>query len=341
MPEDISASLPFREEYADGLQKILRARRAECDRLRAERMSPESIAADRDSFREEYRNLLGWPLNEYETLRKQPMNVRKIPHGENEFAHIWQMQFEILPELWFYGLFFEHKNKAESLPFVICQHGGVGTPEIVSGVVGDTANYNRLLERAATYGKGANTFAPGLYLWHPDYLPKYDRAGLDNSLKQVGGSIAALEVFAIRRTLDWFADEGIAKEGHIGMIGLSYGGSYTLLTAAAEPRITAAYASCQYNDRYLYNWADWTWTNAANTFLDAEMAALVAPRALYLEEGTRDELFASEPFLRECERAVPFFEAAGAGEKLKFRAFDGTHELDKDNDGYDFIFRYL
>ncbi len=341
MSEEISASLPFREEYADGIRKLIEARRAECDRFRAERMSPEKIAADRETFRKEYCDLLGYPLNAYDDLKHQPMNVQKTPHGENDFAKIWRMQFEILPDLWFYGLFFEHKNHAEPLPFVICQHGGLGTPEIVSGVVGDTANYNRLLERAATYGKGANTFAPGLFLWHQDYLPKYDRASIDNSLKQLGGSIAALEVFAICRTLDYFVNEGIARENRIGMIGLSYGGSYTLLIAAAEPRIAAAYSSCQYSDRYRYNWSDWTWTNAANTFLDAEMAALVAPRALYLEEGTRDELFDIEPFLAECERAVPFFEAAGAGEKLKFRAFDGTHELDRDNDGYDFVFRYL
>ena len=340
MPEDISLSLSFRKTYDEGLKKLVENRRAECDRLRAERMSPANIAADREMYRAEYIDLLGWPLNAYEEYRRTPMAVKKIPHGENDFAVIWQMQFEVLPELWFYGLFFEHKNKSEDLPFVICQHGGLGTPEVVSGVLGETYNYNNLLERAARYGTGANTFAPGLYLWSDDYGPKKDRSAMDNALKQLGGSIAALEVYAIRRTLDWFMDEGIAREGHIGMIGLSYGGSYTLLTAAAEPRITAAYSSCQYNDRYLYNWSDWIWKGSA-MFLDAEMAALVAPRALYLEEGDSDELFDDKTFLAECERAVPFFEAAGAREKLSFRAFAGTHELDKADDGYDFVFRYL
>lgn len=340
MPEDISASLPFREEYDTGLKKLVENRRAELDRVRAERMSPANIAADREKFRREYTDLLGWPLNVYENYRSVPMNVRRLPHGENDFAVIWQMQFEVLPELWFYGLFFEHKNKAEDLPFVICQHGGLGTPEVVSGVLGETYNYNNLLERAANYGKGANTFAPGLYLWHDDYGPKKDRNRIDNDLKQLGGSIAALEVFAIRRTLDYFIGEGIAKEGHIGMIGLSYGGLYTLLTAAADPRINAAYSSCQYNDRYLHNWPDWTWKNSA-MFLDAETAALVAPRALYLEEGDNDELFDDETFLKECERAVPFFKAADAEENLKYRAFKGTHELDKSDDGYTFVFAHL
>ena len=76
-------------------------------------------------------------------------------------------------------------------------------------------------------------------------------------------------------------------------------------------------------------------------FLDAEMAALVAPRALYLEEGDNDELFDDKTFLAECERAVPFFEAAGAADKLKFRAFEGTHELYKENEGYNFVFQHL
>lgn len=340
MTEEISSSLPFREEYDRGLKQLIENRRAELNRVRAERMSPANIAADREKFRREYLDLLGWPLNEYEEYRKTPMNVRVIPHGENDFAVIRQMQFEVLPDLWFYGLFFEHKNKSEDLPFVICQHGGLGTPEVVSGVLGETYNYNNLLERAATYGKGANTFAPGLYLWHDDYGPKKDRNSIDNALKQLGGSIAALEVFAIRRALDWFVDEGIAKEGHIGMIGLSYGGSYTLLTAAADTRITAAYSSCQYNDRYIHNWYDWTWKGSA-MYLDAEMAALVAPRALYLEEGDNDDLFDDKTFLRECERAVPFYEAAGVPENLKYRAFQGSHELCKDSGGYDFVFRYL
>ncbi|MBO4931460.1 MAG: hypothetical protein J6I42_04685, partial [Clostridia bacterium] len=135
MAELISQSLAFREEYDAGLKKLIAGRRSELDRIRAERMSPAKIAADREKFRREYLDLLGWPLNQYDEYRKTPMNVRKTPHGENDFAVIWQMQFEVLPGLWFYGLFFEHKNKSEDLPFVICQHGGLGTPEVVSGAL--------------------------------------------------------------------------------------------------------------------------------------------------------------------------------------------------------------
>ena len=340
MNEDISHFIPFRTDYATGLKTTIQKRRDAFDRMRAERMSPAMIAANREKYRNEFIDLLGWPLNAYEEYRNTPMNVRKERYGENEFSVIWQMRFEVLPELWFYGLFLEHKNKADRLPFVICQHGGLGTPEYVSGIFGETYNYNHLLERAANYGKGANTFAPGLYLWGEGNGPERDRDGIDNSLKQLGSSISALEVFAIRRTLDWFVDEGIAEEGHIGMIGMSYGGLYTLLTAAVDQRIHAAYSSCHYNNRYRYNSPDWTW-KGSGMFLDAEISALVAPRALYLEESDNDNLFDYTSFVAECERTVPFYEAAGVPENLKYNVFEGTHELDTKNDGYDFIFRNL
>jgi len=225
---------------------------------------------------------------------------------------------------------------------VICQHGGLGTPETASGIVGNTSNYNHMTERAYQYKSGAHAFAPGLYLWRDDTAgPVHDRAQADIALKQLGGSIAALEVFAIRRVLDYFEKEGFARDGHIGMIGLSYGGSYAVLTAAADTRITAVYSSCQFNNRYIYNRADWVWRNSASSFLDAEIASLIAPRALFLEEGTSDDLFRADTFIAECERTVLFFEAAGASDKLKFRTFEGGHELCKDSAGYDFLFKYI
>ena len=340
MPEDIEFSLPYRETYQEGLYAVLEARRAEMSRQREARITPARMAQNREAFREEFADLLGWPLNCYEAYRDQPMQVRKELQGENDFSKIYRMQFEVLPNLWFYGIFFEHKNTADALPFVICQHGGQGTPERISGLWDTTSNYNDLLARTARHGHGANTFAPGLCLWSDDYGPKRERETLDRGLKQVGSSIAALEVFSLRRVLDYFIREGIAREGHIGMVGLSYGGSYTLLCAAADTRIRAAYSSCQYNDRYRYNWGDWTWKGSA-ALMDAEMAALVAPRALFLEEGDNDELFAWDSFLEECKRVEPFFAAANAADKLKYRVFNGNHELCKDDQGFDFLFANL
>ena len=336
-PED---SLRFRQSYLDGIRKTIEARRAECDRLRAAYLSPESCAAHREDYRKDFLDLLGSPLREYEELKSSPMAVKSEPRGFYGEAEMTSLQFEVLPGLWFYGIYFEHPKKDPSLPFVISQHGGAGTPEVGSNFFGPN-NYTDMTERALNYGGGANVFAPGLILWTKEFGPEYDRASLDIQLKQVGSSITALELFALRRTLDYFVERGIAHPGSIGMLGLSYGGFYTLMTAAAEPRIDAAYASCQYNDRYRYGWEDWTWTGAAEKFLDAEIAALVAPRALYLEEGDHDPLFDAASFEEECRRALPFFEAAGAADRLGWQVFDGDHELAHNDNGFDFLFRHL
>jgi predicted acyl esterase len=121
------------------------------------------------------------------------------------------------------------------------------------------------------------------------------------------------------------------------MIGLSYGGMYTLYTAAADTRIKAAVSSCWFNDRYEYNWEDWTYFNGGR-FLDAEVADLILPRKLYIEAGLHDELFTANAARAEFERLKKYAEREHAESALRFKLFDGGHELDKTSDeGIDFL----
>ena len=59
--------------------------------------------------------------------------------------------------------------------------------------------------------------------------------------------------------------------------------------------------------------------------------ALVAPRTLLLELGTRDEIFETEPSRRELRRLEAFFDRAGCPEKLAMDFFDGVHEFNRDD----------
>ena len=76
------------------------------------------------------------------------------------------------------------------------------------------------------------------------------------------------------------------------MMGLSYGGCYTLYTAAIDTRIDAAVSSCFFNERNRYLWSDWSYFGFMNEFNDAEVCALICPRALMIEVGDSDTLFA-------------------------------------------------
>ena len=347
--EERNVSLKYRSDYYEGINKLIAARRDSVDKIRAEYITPEKAAADRDGYRRDLTKIFGWPLTEYDKFATMPMNVTTEKRCETDDAVVYSVQLEVLPDVLFYGLFCENKKPAEDAPFVIIQHGGAGGPETISEMWG-SSNYCKIVDRIVS--RGANAFCPGLLLWAkddaPEWIEKYrpfekdERDYADFRLRQIGGSITAVEVLAIRRVIKYYLEKGIAKAGHIGMTGLSYGGFYTLMTSALEPMIDAAYISCQFSDRYTYDqWPDWIFDGVGEKFLDAEIAALIAPRPLFIEEGNEDEFFKEEPFLSECRRTKPFFKAAGAEDKLVYRVFKGGHQYAEDDDGVDFLMKNL
>lgn len=132
-----------------------------------------------------------------------------------------------------------------------------------------------------------------------------------------------------------------ADREHCGMIGLSYGGFYTFLTAALEPRLRVAAESCCLTDRMVYDWVDWTFFNSANRFTDEELARMIAPRALYAESADHDEIFDPQAARPVMERIAGAYTDLGIAEKFRFKIFEGTHELSKDPEIMDFFEQYL
>lgn len=179
--------------------------------------------------------------------------------------------------------------------------------------------------------KGVNVFAPQLCLWQVNrFGPDNKRDELDLKLKQLGSSIAALEIYSIKRCLDYFEKE-LYCSGVFGMAGLSYGGFYTLYTTAADTRIKSALSCSHFNDRIKYGWASISFFNAASTFLDAETAALIMPRHLAIEVGDNDELFTPETAQNDEFEILKGY-AKGHGDCFKFHIFKGVHEFCPEND---------
>jgi dienelactone hydrolase len=262
--------------------------------------------------------------------------VKKI--GEDSLGQISRVWIETLPGVHTYGLFFRPYGMGR-FPLVISQHGGHGTPELCSGFFG-SANYNDMTRRVLR--RGIAVFAPQLLLWNPEsYGPKHEKDEIDKRLKQVGGSLAALELFRLARAIDYFAARREIDAERIGMIGLSYGGFYTLFAAALDKRIKAAVSSCFFNDRKVYAFADWTWFDAANRFLDAEVGALVCPRPLRVEIGKKDEMFDVRKARGQAERLAATYKRLGIAERFQYKEHAGGHELDRAEDGMDFLCRHL
>jgi len=121
-------------------------------------------------------------------------------------------------------------------------------------------------------------------------------------------------------------------------MGLSYGGYFSLYTAAADKRIKSIYAAGFFNDRSKNCFGDWVYENAANTFFDAEVAALCAPRRLQIDVGKTDGVFDYKPSLKESERAKKYFSHFKALDNFRFNLWEGGHRFDDSGDGFEFFF---
>ena len=339
--EDKALSQPYRAGYLASVKAYLAAVQAEAAEKRGTFITPQKLAEAPDDYRRAFYEMLGAPLTDYEIHRQTPVTcLEDTLVNDNSECEIRRLRLAVLGEYTMYGILFLPKNRRSDAPLVISQHGGAGTPELCSDFFGDT-NYNHQTRRLLA--RGAVVFAPQLLLWNIEtFGDEYDRHRIDNDLKQIGSSIAALEVFGIMRCIDWLVTQPWCNPEHIGMAGLSYGGFFTMMTAAADTRIRSAYVSCSFIDMLKYNiFTDWTWKNSANMFLEAEIAALIAPRAVCFDAGDRDELFGSESSKAEFARLKPFFAAQNVEDHIRLFTFDGNHELNPADDGMEFLFAHL
>ncbi|MBR2459691.1 MAG: hypothetical protein IKB34_00460 [Clostridia bacterium] len=330
--ESIEDSAQYKKDYMNGLEALVRARQAEAAQKREE--YAKGIFSEQDRYRQDFKKMLGWPLVDCE-VSSLP-GVKKTKLSEEKGYTVYRMQFEILDGVVMTGLYFRMSTD-EKKPLVLVQHGGNGTPELVSGVYDSTGNYNQMLQRVIDHG--VHAFAPQLLLWHPErYGVPQSRVSIDARLKRVGSSITAVELFGLTRILDYF--EAVENVSSFGMVGLSYGGFYTLFFSALDTRIRSAISCSFFNERDRYPWSDWTWFRSAEQFDDAEIACMVYPRRLCIEIGTKDELFDVSHGIRSYEKIKNLCKDVGL-DWISFIAFDGTHEFYKDERPVEELMKHL
>jgi len=311
----------FKQEYVSGINAVLEKRAEEAGHSRNRYF--KDIFKEPEKYRDDFKAMLGWPLTGKEA-RSEPKVSMELLSGEDGY-NVFRMRIEILDDLVMTGVFFKADGE-EKKPLVILQHGGLGTPELISGIYGDTANYNDMLHRTIRYG--VHAFAPQLLLWSGEYDVPYNRIEIDAKLKRVGSSITAIEVYGIMRVLDYFENQSYVST--FGMFGLSYGGFYTLFTAAVDTRIKSAIASGFFSTRDKYGWADWVWFDYASKFDDAEIACLIWPRKLCLQIGDKDDIFDYTYSVQSFEKIKEYCLKADTN-WVDFILFEGGHETYRDD----------
>ena len=323
--EDSKSGNEYRKEYLSSINRLI------CERRRV--LLDHRMALSKDIIEkcDEYRNILidmlGWPLTD---KVHAPLSVREKFIAEENGVRIFRVQFEIFKDFYWYGVLL--KNKNDKLPLVIAQHGGLGTPELCSGLLsGGTANYNDMVEKILN--RGVHVFAPQMLLWDKDtYGIKYDRLKIDAELKQVGGSISAIEIYCLRCCMSYFESREYVNKDKIGMVGMSYGGFYSLYTAAIDTRIKTVLSSSFFNDRYIYSWIDWTWFKSGEIFGDSDVALLIYPRKLWITVGTEDNVFDINSARNELKRLKKECETNMIGaEWVNYFESDAVHEFCADD----------
>lgn len=331
--ESVEAGNAFRAEYLDGIKNIINNRITEVDKIRRE--FDKKMVAEPEVYRKKLIEMCGWPLTERFQCGKEPESLQgitaaELPNVRKRFVtkdgeySIYRMQLETMPGLWFYGILFVNEDGCKR-PFVITQHGSLGTPERISSLIdGYSGNYNEMNNRILS--KDVNVFAPQLLLWRTDVFGnEFDRNKLDAQLKQCGSSIIALELYSLMRSLDWFEKEDYVDEKRIGMVGMSMGGMYTMYMSAIDQRIRSAVASSFFCRHYDVLNPNYIFKNAGSSFMDAEKVMLVRPRKIYLAMGDEDTLFKASDSIKEFEIIKEIY--PDWQEWCDLHIFKGTHEF--------------
>lgn len=335
--EEIEKDTRYRQDYEKDIADFLNCEKEKAEKRRDAFFSPAGYKADQEGYRGQFLTMLGFPLDRE---KEMPSLVEKTFVTQDGDVNIYRLQFLFWGCIKVYAMYFEQLNADMGTPFVIGLHGGEGTPELVSSIHMNSANYNHLVRRMTD--RGANVLVPQLLLWSKDnYGGGYDRIYTDGKLRQLGGSMTALELYFLRGLLDYFIANERINQDKIGVCGLSYGGMYALHFAAMDTRVKACYSCSWVCDGFAYSWADWSYKNAQNTFATAETAGLIAPRALVVAMGDHDELFDSGLTEKECARIAQFYKAFNAEENFLVQIFDGSHELDKGDKEFEFFFNKL
>ncbi|HEY3397082.1 MAG TPA: dienelactone hydrolase family protein [Armatimonadota bacterium] len=335
--EELTASLPHREAQWQELE-------AYTERVVAEGAAREVYPADFSSeaaylrtiepLRELLRERIGYPPPGLGAAGEARLELV----GEDRLARYYRAWIPLATaagELHVYGLYLVPQGLTGPAPLVLAQHGGGGTPEAT--IFAGGANYKDMTRGAAA--RGYVVFAPGL-LFNPfsdleveSLLPADARRRLDQRLRLVGTSLTALEVAKLSRALDALLVRPEVDAERVAMVGLSYGGYYTLYATALEPRIRVAVSSCYFNDQaqrmaaeFPQNWSDMRFAGTVSELADPELAALICPRPLQVQVGEEDTLFNIDAARQAAQRAGEYYQRLGAEERWDFQACAGGHE---------------
>jgi dienelactone hydrolase len=157
----------------------------------------------------------------------------------------------------------------------------------------------------------------------------------------LGGSVAGIRVFDGMRAVDYLKTLGNADVSRLGVMGISGGGMHAFFSACLDTRIRAAVISGYFCDwRHSILAMNHCGCNFVPGILRlgelSDLSALIAPRPLLIESGTRDEIFPIAAVKRTVRKARAAWRVFDADANLQTDCFPGTHQISGAK-AYDFL----
>ena len=343
--EDVRASNPLRSEQARELDAYILARKADTKPLRAvftpDYRSPRAYEASARKLRRTFADHIGYPPP---GRPEGEADFRQI--GADGLATYYRARIPILPGVHAEGIYIVPKNIPKEwkgrAPLVVAMHGGGGSPEVALFHGG--ANYHDMVRGGAR--RGYVVFAPQ-HLFSAEGFEGDVRNRTDMRLRLVGTSLTAIEIAKITRSLDVLCKRPEVDARRIAMVGLSYGGYYTLMTMALDPRIKTGVSSCYFGVqefRYAQNEnsipSDFQFADRFTLLRDPEIVALICPRPLQIQAGANDDAEHRDMGKQLAPDAAAYYKGLNRGADFQFLVFPGGHEF-YDPAAWDFVQKHL
>ncbi|MDA0745832.1 MAG: hypothetical protein O2954_04890 [bacterium] len=262
-----------------------------------------------------------------------PLDPVLEPWYENDHIQAWWLTIGLLGGLRGRGILALPKNRTKLVPLVIAQHGIGSSPEKAFGLddPGDVyKSYARTLAE-----EGFAVIAPMNISGGPP------RSRLERLCKLMGKTLWGLEIFRTRRLLDYLETREEIDINRTAMYGISLGGAYTMFTTPVEPRIKAAVVCAWFNQRrnkmvvddpryscFLSVNEEHIWIPGwLREFTDSDLASLICPRPLLVEQGKADGIAWWPMMLQEYEETREHYQKLDLEDHIEIDLHEGGHEI--------------
>jgi dienelactone hydrolase len=330
------------EGYVDSLQA--EANRTP-ERLGLSFQSEADYAHSCQTLRQSLASNLGYPPPGLLPGRSRPTLVRI---SADKTASYYDLTVPVFEGVNVRGLFIMPRRTDPSgrTPLIVAVHGRGGMPDApASGQLSAVSRSNRDLAFGAVQ-KGYAVWEP-LLVFYGDGYPPDIRDRLDTRARQSGTSLPAIEIAKMMRGIDALLETQPLDSSRVAMVGMSYGGFYTLYTTALEERIAVGVVAAYFNDRKSileasepFGNSDWRFANSLSIFQDPTVAALICPRPLEIQAGDHDQLFPVEGARRAASDAAGIYARLNVADRFSYLEFVGRHDFNGE-EAWRFIDRYF